>query len=521
MLAQVTYLWILSGTIVIGASAVALALYIAHGSKRELAYREEAEEALRKSEERFRTLFEVSPDGVLIDQKGSLIYANPAYQRMFGISDIQSRIGMPYEPIIDSEDIERVLAISAAREAGEPAPTNYEYTGRREDGTLFPVAVTAAPFVYNGRPATMAILRDVSERKQAEEALRESEKKYRSLFDNMRSGFAYCQILVDESDQPVDFIYREVNDAFESHTGLKKSDVIGKRVTEVIPGIREAHPELLDIYGKVAATGESTHFEIHFKPLEIWLSIAVYRPQQGYFVAVFENIADRKRAEDELRQSHDELRSLSAHLQSMREEERSAVAREIHDVLGQALTALQMDLFWLRNKLSDGDKSLLDKIDSMSSIANESLLATQRISTELRPELLDTLGLGEAIKWQIEEFQKRTAIDCKVTIESADAVLDQDRSIAIYRILQESLTNVARHADATKVGVSLSEQSGALLLTVDDNGKGITRQQLDSPLSMGLIGMRERLYPWGGQVEIKGRKGQGTTLAATVPLIDG
>ena len=134
--------------------------------------------------------------------------------------------------------------------------------------------------------------------KWTEEALRESEKKYRSLFENMLDGFAYCQILVDENNKPIDFVYLEVNDAFERLTGLRKEDVVGEKVTEAIPGIKEAHPELFSIYGKVALTGERTKFDIYFEPLEIWLSISVYSPQKGYFVAVFENITELKRAEE-------------------------------------------------------------------------------------------------------------------------------------------------------------------------------------------------------------------------------
>ncbi len=139
-----------------------------------------------------------------------------------------------------------------------------------------------------------------SERKQAVETLRESEQKYRSLFENMLNGFAYCQILVDENNQPIDFVYLEVNDAFEKLTGLKREDVVGKRVTEAIPDIKESHPELFSIYGKVALTGEETNFDVYFEPLAIWLTIFVYSPRRGYFVAVFENITERKQAGEEI-----------------------------------------------------------------------------------------------------------------------------------------------------------------------------------------------------------------------------
>ncbi len=142
-----------------------------------------------------------------------------------------------------------------------------------------------------------------TERKQAEEALQESERKYRSLFDSMLNGFAYCQIIVDENNKPVDFVYLEINDAFEKLTGLKREDVVGKKVTEAIPGIEESQPALFKIYGEVALTGKPTRFDIYLELLEIWLDIAVYSPQKGYFVAVFENITERKQAEEALKAS--------------------------------------------------------------------------------------------------------------------------------------------------------------------------------------------------------------------------
>ena len=152
--------------------------------------------------------------------------------------------------------------------------------------------------------------KEIEQRKLTEEVLRESEAKYRSLFENMLNGFAYCKILLDENNKPIDFVYLEVNDSFEKLTGLKKEDVVGEKVTVAIPSIKDIHPELFDIYGKVALAGKETQFDIYFEPLEVWLSISVYSPQKGYFVATFENITDRKWAEEALRESEERLRAL-------------------------------------------------------------------------------------------------------------------------------------------------------------------------------------------------------------------
>jgi len=229
-------------------------------------------------------------------------------------------------------------------------------------------------------------------------------------------------------------------------------------------------------------------------------------------------VIKRKRAEEELKATQEKLRNLSTHLQSVSEKERATIAREIHDELAQALTALQIDLYWLGERIPAGEENLIQKINSMSDIVETVIQSTQRISTELRPVLLDTLGLSAAIEWQVEEFQKRTGIQCEVVIDSADIDLDPDRSTAIFRILQESLTNVARHADATEVWVGFNRHSDKHILEVVDNGKGITQDQISGSMAFGLIGMRERIRPWGGEFNISGAKGKGTTVTATISL---
>jgi len=190
----------------------------------------------------------------------------------------------------------------------------------------------------------------------------------------------------------------------------------------------------------------------------------------------------------------------------------------MHDQLGQALTAMKMDLSWLDNRLPKDQKPLFAKIRSMSKLADATLRTVKRISTELRPGLLDDLGLTAAIEWQAQEFQTRTGIKCAITTDPEDIILDKDHSTAIFRIFQETLTNVARHAKATKVKVSLKEKAGKIELKVKDNGKGITEEQISNPKSFGLIGMRERALFLGGKVKIGGVQDKGTTIIATIPL---
>jgi len=180
-----------------------------------------------------------------------------------------------------------------------------EVFGMHKDGREFPIELSVSAVKIGEEWQAIGIIRDITERKKAEEIIREKEQRYRSLFENMMDGFAHCRMLFDEQNNPVDFVYLDVNKSFEQLTGLK--NVVGKKVTEVIPGIKESHPELFDIYGRVALTGKSERFEIHFKPLAIWLFISVYSPKQGYFVAVFDNITERKKSESELMQRIEEL----------------------------------------------------------------------------------------------------------------------------------------------------------------------------------------------------------------------
>jgi signal transduction histidine kinase len=227
---------------------------------------------------------------------------------------------------------------------------------------------------------------------------------------------------------------------------------------------------------------------------------------------------ERARADEELRNSYRQLRDLSRYLQTAREEERTRIAREIHDELGQGLTALKMDLSWLKKRLLPKPEGLHDKAASMEGLIDATIQTVQRLSGELRPGILDDLGLSAAIQWQTEEFQKRTGIPCEVRLGHEDISLDRDRSTAIFRIFQEALTNVARHAGATEVTGSLEEREGSVVLKVQDNGRGIKSEEIASPTSFGLIGIRERVHFLGGAVEIVAVDNKGTTITVTVPL---
>jgi signal transduction histidine kinase len=227
---------------------------------------------------------------------------------------------------------------------------------------------------------------------------------------------------------------------------------------------------------------------------------------------------EHRRAEEQLRESHEQLRALSVYLQSVREEERTRIAREVHDELGQALTSCKLDLSWIAGRLPKEQKPLLEKTKALISHIDSTIQTVRRISTELRPGVLDHLGLAAALEWQANEFQNRTGIKCDVRANLSEPLPDQNLSTTFFRIFQETLTNVIRHAGATHVRVDLKEADGRITLEVKDNGRGIERAEISNTKSMGLLGMKERAALLGGVFKI-GRlsRKRGTLVSVSIP----
>lgn len=226
--------------------------------------------------------------------------------------------------------------------------------------------------------------------------------------------------------------------------------------------------------------------------------------------------AKNRLAEGQLEKSYEQLRSLAGHLQSVREEERTNIAREIHDEIGQIMTAIKMDVAWLREKYSDHD-GIHEKTSSTLALINSSIKSMKRICTELRPEILDHFGLGAAIEWQAQEFRKRSGIECEVVLNPDVIIADINQSTALFRIFQEALTNIHRHSKATKVDVTLTEEENSIMLEIADNGIGVTEEQLLKANSFGLLGMKERVHILNGELRIKGVKDKGTVITVLIP----
>ncbi|MGH7824950.1 MAG: sensor histidine kinase [Candidatus Binatia bacterium] len=229
-------------------------------------------------------------------------------------------------------------------------------------------------------------------------------------------------------------------------------------------------------------------------------------------------LADELQRELQTRISRDQLRELARRQQTVQEQERADLARELHDEFGAALTALKLDLHWIMARLPSGVKSLQEKATGMSELIDRTVESVSRTGARLRPRVLDDFGLVAAIDWQTQDFRGRTGIQCKAQLPDY-VELDPKLSIAVFRILQEALTNVALHANATEVMINLRVDGGAVFLEVKDNGVGINQEQASNEASFGLLGMKERAYVFGGRVCLDGRESQGTTVRVEIPRI--
>lgn len=253
------------------------------------------------------------------------------------------------------------------------------------------------------------------------------------------------------------------------------------------------------------------------------------RDELSHLAGVFDDMATAlqqrqlhiQQAMTALQASQEQLRNLSSHQQDVLEKERIRIAREIHDQLGQALTILKMDLSWIKKQITEGQSALTEKIDTMFELIDDALKTMHNVMAELRPVILDDFGLAAALEWQSEEFQNRTGIACHVDIDDPPPAPSKETSIVVFRIFQELLTNIIRHAEATVVQVAFKHSHDGVLLRVSDNGRGITEAQIDNPESYGLIGIRERLHPWAGTVAFKSGDGNGTQVTVTLPLPEG
>jgi PAS domain S-box-containing protein len=354
--------------------------------------------------------------------------------------------------------------------------------------------------------------KDITERKRGEIALLASEEQFHTLAESALVGF---YILRDGK-------YTYVNPAMARVFGYSVAEMIGMTPREIVQP---------DDLGKVdenirrRITGEvktmqyearGRHKDGSTRNVEVY-GTTLEMDGRPALIGTLIDTTNRKQAEEALAQSTNQLHALTAYWQAAVEAERAYIAREMHDEFGQSMTALKMDLTWLARRLPEGDERL-ERIRGMNTLVDDSIGVMRRIATELRPNLLDDLGLSAALEWQAREFSRHSGIPCRVKLPKQDLNLDPALSTTLFRIFQETLTNVARHAQATRIHASLQEKNQTVILTIWDNGRGITQSELEAPRSLGLLGLRERAAQWGGKTTIRGAAGKGTSVTVSIPL---
>ncbi|MFH1081494.1 MAG: PAS domain S-box protein [Pseudomonadota bacterium] len=503
-----------------------------YGTIRDITERKQAKEARHRSEENFRRSLDESPLGVrIVTVEGETIYANRAILDIYGYDSVEELKNTPVEKRYSPKSYVEFQTRREQRRRGFEAPSDYVISIIRKDGGVRHLQVFRKEVLWDGESQFQALYHDITERKKAEEALRQSEEKYREIFDKTVEG-----------------IYRStsagrlliINPAFARICGYASPEEMMEKVTDIANQLYANPEDRLRFQKLIAAVGEIKGFEAQFKhPTKglVWISIhaKAIRDDQGniqYYEGTIEDITDRRRVEEELRASQKQLRDLAERQQQVREEERIMIAREIHDELGGGLTGLKMDLSWLLTKLYDAETdkvrtAMMSKVRASNKLINKLILVVRRVATDLRPSILDDLGLIAALEWQVQEFTDRTEIQHEFATAIDYVNLEKTTSTAVFRIFQEALTNVSRHSRATKVVVVLRESDKSLfgdenlILEIRDNGRGITEEEILNPESLGLLGMKERVLAFGGELSIRGEPGGGTALTLKIPRIQG
>ena len=341
--------------------------------------------------------------------------------------------------------------------------------------------------------------------------LRKSEIKYRTLFEQSLDPI----FIVDERGKVVN-VNQSMIDLFD----YSLDEISGLKIGSLFNDPYKYR----ELIGEVALKGSVSNFETRMKckdgrEIDVLITLNKFEydknSNDGY-QGIIRDVTEYRMYFEELIRSRQELRDLSVHIESLREKERTDIAREIHDVLGQSLTALRIDLSWLKKRIPPQHDELIEKAAVMDALISDVIFTVRRLSTTLRPGILDDLGLGAAIEWQANEFMKRTGIRCIVDCSEIEGLVEV-QAVALFRIFQESLTNIAKHANADKVSIFLGAAGSYLEMRISDNGKGIDEDSMKVKGSYGIIGMKERVMALNGEIDIRGNS-KGTTIQVIIPI---
>lgn len=480
-----------------------------------------AEKSLRESEERFRSVVESATDAIVqADQRGHILSLNKAALRFFGYT-AEELLGKPLTILMPAryqaahqQGLERLRTTGESSVIGRPV----ELHGLRKDGSEFPLELSLGTWKANGENFFSGIMRDIT----AQKVMQQQEEYLRRFVEGVKDYAIFKvtpQGLVDSW-----------NVGAERIKGYPAEEILGRHFSRFyLPeDIQAGKPEVALKMAAAEGRCEEAGWRVRKDGSTFWAQaiITAVRDDAGLlrgFLKITQDLTEQRMAQQSLEYSFDQLRTLSRRLENVREDERTRIAQEIHDELGGTLSYLKLDLMKLHAMVPsvsnrEASSALRKTIASMIQLLDNTISTVQRIATEIRPGVLDDFGLVAAVEWLARDFQKRSGITCTFRSEIDDVQVEREPATALFRICQEALTNVVRHAHADRVAIRLAKTADQLLLEIKDNGKGVPEAKIAHSLSLGLVGMRERTARLGGEFQIRGIPKKGTTITASVPL---
>ena len=467
----------------------------------------------RNLEGMFRDVMEFAPDAIILtDPEGRIVQINARTEELFGWPRGELQ-GQPVERLMPQAL--RARHEGHRRDFARGAGTLRMASGAaclRRDGSEFFGDISLTTLQTPQGPLLMAVVRDVTERKRQEERLVEAARYARSLIETSIDPL----ILIDMQGR-----IQDANEAACRITGLPREELIGSDAAS-----KFTEPERLKPgFKQVMAEGQAIDYLLTIRHAggrltDVLCNARAYRNEHGEVVGIFataHDVTESRRIQEEVSTSRQRLRDMAAQSEAMREYERKSIAREVHDELGQVLTALRMDLTFLDLRFGAEAPELQAKFRDMRGLVDRAIQGVRNVATNLRPSALD-MGLIPAIEWVCGEFTRHTGIPCAVLVEGQGLELPEARAIGLFRIVQESLTNVTRYAQAQRVQVTLRGQEETLTLQVQDDGLGFDPEAARRRNAFGLLGMQERALALGGTLQVQSARGQGTTIRVTVPL---
>jgi PAS domain S-box-containing protein len=483
---------------------------------RDITERKATAEKLKASEAEYCSLFENSIMGISQTYPdGRYKRINKAYAEMYGYPDtstMMKEVSTGAKFFSNPEDRKKVLEI--LDKTGYMPPTEFELN-RRNDEKFWAVVSAKKVMDNDGKLLYLqADHRDITRRKKLEK--------------EMYSSSLYARSLIEASLDPLVTINAEgkitdVNLSTEKITGITRKNLIGSDFADYFENPDKARTGYKTVFSEgMVKDYPLTILHKSGRKIDVLYNATLFKNEKGEVQGVFaaaRDITELKKIEEELRKSKELLEKLNQHLVEVRENERNQIALNLHDDLGQKLTAINLDIAWLKSRIGVQSKSVREKFEEMSSMIKETVESIRETSSLLRPAILFDLGLVPAIKSQLGKFEKQTGIKCHFYFKPEEFDIEERVALILYRILQESLTNIARHSGASATEIDLVMLKNKIEMIIEDNGKGIAKDKVNSLESMGIAGMKERVKSANGKIIIRGENGAGTRIEVKIPLI--